>query len=180
MFKGWFYTNKENAALKTTALQRNNEWHLNGELVREEKILALGRSNYYIAFIKTLSEKLKKKVFQSDFMTWDKNKSSWDNLKYYIDTADEIHFSLRGVDIDSLNDAFKKDEFIPYMTSREIRYIYYNLDALKKTVWYIENEETAQFLRKKGITRIGKYRSNSLGLQETYIMQEGYKLYNLE
>ena len=180
MFKGWFATDKEKAFLKTGAVQKNGQWHLNGELVEDEKVVALGRSCYYLAFIKTLANKLGKRVFQPDFMTWDKKKGPWDNLKYYIDTAKKIHFSLREVNIESLTEAFKKEGFIPYMTSREIRYIYHNPLLLNKTEWYVEDDETRDFLKSKGINRINRYRSNSPELNENEIVKKGNEYYGIE
>jgi len=179
MFKGWFATDKEKAFLKTGTVQKNNQWYLNGELIKEEKVVALGRSCYYMAFIKTLAEKLGKRVFQLDFMTWDKKKTAWDNLKYYIDTAKKIHFSLRGVDVESLTEAFKKEGFLPYMTSREIRYIYHNPRLLDKTVWYVEDDETRDFLKSMGINRIGEYRSNSPELDENEIVKQGNEYWEI-
>ena len=180
MFKGWTPTKKEQLFLNKNSVQKNREWHLNGEKVKDDKVLALGRSDYYISFIETLTKKLGKKVFQSDFMTWDNNKSPWENLQYYIDTASEIHFSLRGVDINSLKNAIKSSGFIPYMTSREIRYIYHNPAALKKTIWYVESDEIEQFIKNKGIKRIGRYKSKSSGENEKIIMDSGYRIYNIK
>lgn len=178
MFKGWGPTEKEQQFLKNNEVH-NGKWHLSGEEVEEEKIVALGRSCYYLKFIETLSNRLGKTIFQSDFMTWRKGIGPWNNLKYYIDTTREIHFSLRGVNKESLEEAFKDEGFIPYMTSREIRYIYHNPKLLKKTYWYVEDAVQTETLKKYGIIKIRTYKSNSPELNDDQIVQQGYKYYNI-
>jgi hypothetical protein len=68
VFKGWFPTAREEEFLKTNLdqLQVDGLWHINGQHVVDSKILALGRSCYYIPFIKTLVSKLRKQVYQYD------------------------------------------------------------------------------------------------------------------
>ncbi|MBI9055934.1 MAG: hypothetical protein JEY96_19085 [Bacteroidales bacterium] len=163
---------------KRNQIHKDNDWHIDGVKIKDEKILALGRSCFYLNFIKKLAKKLNKTVYQSDFMTWKPSKNAKENLSYYIDTAEEIHFSIRGISKEDIEEALDSEEQLIFMTSWEMRYIFKNKNLLDKTIWYAENNDMAKRLKSKGIKNISLFSSGSPELKEKQIIENGKKYYN--
>lgn len=157
MFKG-HYPSKQEKTLQVDIL-KNNLWLDKGYLIKQPKRLALGRSCYYIYFIEWLQQKNNKQYFQSDFMTWPDPIDYKKSLAFYMDTAEEIHFSLRGVQRADLETAVLTDTRLPFMTSWEIRYIF-RKDLLSITTWYTDDPEVKEFLQEQGISSIEYYHSD--------------------
>lgn len=178
MFKGWMATRDEENFLKNNEIQTDYKWHINGKLVEGKRALALGRSCYYLSFIKTISDHFKEDIYQSDFMTWNPNKTAKPNLQYYIGTADEIHFSLRGIEAEQIKQAVIDGKEFPYMTMWEIQYIILS-GWEDKVWWYTDKDDVAEVLYKLGIHKIRRLRFKSKKLSDRSIAENGYKYYKI-
>jgi hypothetical protein len=181
VFKGYWASNAESEFVKNRLdeLQSDEIWHMNGAPMARPYVLALGRSCYYLAFIRSLEHRLSTRVYQSDFMTWHPHRTPRENLWYYIDTADSIHFSLRGVSREDLHLAMEGDDFLPYMTSHEIRYIAGTPALRDKTTWYLTEAAQRAAFKHTASGKLRKYRPNSRKLTDDEIMKLGFAYYGI-
>lgn len=113
--------------------------------VEGRKLLALGRSDFYLSFMEDLSRESGERFYQSDFMAWLEPGEPGESLMYYIATADRIDFSLEGIGFEELRRATsgsggpkrsRRELGSRYMTSWEANQVYWG-DELEKTWWHL-------------------------------------------
>jgi ADP-ribosylglycohydrolase len=123
--------------------------------IEGRKLLALGRSDFYLSFIEALARESGERFYQSDFMAWLEPGDPYESLMYFIATADRIDFSLEGIGLEELRLATsgsggrkrsRRELGSRYMSSWEANQIYWG-DELEKTWWHLRGgltlEETA-------------------------------------
>lgn len=113
--------------------------------VEGRKLLALGRSDFYLPFIESLSRDSGERFFQSDFMAWIEPADPYESLLYYIHTAERIDFNLEGITAEDLSRSTilsrgrkrnRGELGLRFMTCWEINQVYWS-DALDKTWWHL-------------------------------------------
>lgn len=113
--------------------------------VEGRKLLALGRSEFYLSFMEDLSRETGERFYQSDFMAWLDPGDPYESLMYYISTANRIDFSLEGIGAEELRRATsgsggpkrgRGELGSPYMSSWEANQVYWG-DELEKTWWHL-------------------------------------------
>jgi hypothetical protein len=137
------------------------------EKIEADKILCLGRSDYYDNFMLKLSQQNGADVFQSDYMVWIDPSDPYISLLFYIETAKEINFNLQGISNDDIQNVLKYNKIatsrlelgIPYMTSWEMNQILFS-DYLRKTIWHTPLGSNIDML--KNIFQTHSFRFNSI------------------
>lgn len=120
---------------RVAAMRDHGAWFLAGQEVAGPKYLAIGRSTYYIPFLKRIAVELGAPVFQSDFLDWVEPTHPHASLLFCIRTAERIDVNLEGVSLEDLHAATvgagalaqeRGGPGLAYMTSWEINQLYYN------------------------------------------------------
>jgi hypothetical protein len=115
------------------------------KLITSRRRLALGRSDFYDAFIQKLELRYGERVFQSDYMAWIDPGNPYRSLLWYIDSAESIDFSLEGIPEGDLRRAAvnakglkanRHELEMPFMTLWEINQIVWG-PAVAKTRWHL-------------------------------------------
>ena len=119
------------------------------------RLLALGRSDFYDAFIRDLEKCCGERVYQSDYMAWIDPGDPYRSLLWYIDSAESIDFSLQGIPAGDLRRAAaeaggpkagRRELGLPYMTLWEVNRIVWG-PAVRKTLWHLRGSMDAKAAR---------------------------------
>lgn len=109
------------------------------------KLLALGRSDFYLPFIESLSRDSGERFYQSDFMAWIEPADPYESLLYYICTAERMDFNLEGITAEDLRRSTilsggrkrsRGELGLRFMTCWEINQVFWS-DALGRTWWHL-------------------------------------------
>jgi ADP-ribosylglycohydrolase len=113
--------------------------------VEGPKLLALGRSDFYLSFIEDLKGALGSRYYQSDYMAWIDPADPYASLEYYIKTAERIEFSLEGIEPAELRRATsgsggpkpnRGELGTRFMTSWEMNRVFWGPE-LARTRWHL-------------------------------------------
>jgi hypothetical protein len=119
------------------------------------RILALGRSDFYDAFLRDLEASRGERVYQSDYMAWIDPGDPYRSLLWYIDSAETIDFSLEGIPAGDLRRAAaeavglkagRRELGLPYMTLWEVNRVVWG-PAVRKTRWHLRGSMDANAAR---------------------------------
>jgi hypothetical protein len=128
-----------------------------GEPVPGPRYVGIGRSTYYIPFVKRLASILGTPVFQSDYMVWRDQFNPPKSLAWYLETAERIDVNLEGISPESLvkaintTGAVASPGMLPesYMTSWEINQVHH-LEFAGQVFWHtggsMTHEEASRIL----------------------------------
>ncbi len=116
--------------------------------------VGLGRSTFYDIFLEDLSRVFGHPVYQGDYLVWVDPFDPYVSLGYYIDTAERIEFSLRGIPVDDVHGVVQFGKLAsgrselgtPYMTLWEINQILFS-ENVDKTWWHVAPEQDTDDVR---------------------------------
>jgi hypothetical protein len=114
------------------------------KLIRGKKLLAIGFSAFYEAFMDQLTQEYGSRVYQSDFMEWIDPGDPYVSLLFFLKTAREIHVNLEGITGKTLLDSTTgakgplthRTDVIPYMTIWEINQVFWRKNLSRKAFWH--------------------------------------------